>query len=261
MAIWTFNFEVLFTISFFWSPALLVLYGALLVFHRIKTIKPIAEILWAYPIACALVWFSMIVFVNLPTTPMVYRFGLDVNTPSGIISGHTMIEVVDKRTAVSRIVGGFLKIKGDAIVIDLGDGKILVALLAFTNDTSGTMTLSELPLRAARFTTGYHQPTPPTHKDKLYLSPEDIPIMVTFSDINNPRTMQRVYPNKLSEVFGPGYSFKNAWITMTNDPYQSSGIQRTIPWVQQSQNKHYLFSEIIINPDYSSGFTPFTRSE
>jgi hypothetical protein len=44
------------------------------------------------------------------------------------------------------------------------------------------------------------------------LPPDYIPTLVTFTDLNDPKTARVVQPEKFEQEFGPGVRFKRAWL-------------------------------------------------
>ena len=44
-------------------------------------------------------------------------------------------------------------------------------------------------------------------------------------------SMKRVYPGKLADVLGVGYSIKSVWVEKTKDEYKSAEIQQYLPWI------------------------------
>lgn len=69
---------------------------------------------------------------------------------------------------------------------------------------------------------------------------EDLPILVTFEDASNPRSVILVQPLKLEDTIGPGVSFRRATIEVTDDKL-TTGIDKKLPWlVQLEKAKTYL---------------------
>ena len=259
--VWGAATEVLSVVSFFWSPLFLGIGIVLFFLRRIPGMKPVIEIALAYPAAGVLVFLFMFGFVALPAPTTAYRLGLDVSTPAGIVSNSSLIEVVDNRTPFIQIVGGSLKIKGQAIYLDLGDGNVLVGLLTFQKDNSGTKTLSDLPRLAGIERNGPYREGGLPYDQKFSLPQKNIPILVTFSDSNDPRTMKRVTPDDFTTVFGEGYVFGRAWIQKIKSPHEKGSILQQLPWAESVQKDHGLFREIVGDTNFTSGFTPFVRHQ
>jgi hypothetical protein len=177
-----------------------------------------------------------------PTYTYRYRLSVEVGTPDGLRTGSSVIEVryetlpdVNGRNHVSRIFG-------EAIFVDLGQGKNLIALLAagpsgedvdypgrivfvaFNLDGNDPDTPKRLPqLRGKRNLDIDHS--------SLYeVTKRFLPTFVTLTDLTNPSTV-RVAPFGLfDETFGASFKLRTVAIEMTTDPI-TKGIENKIPWI------------------------------
>jgi hypothetical protein len=59
--------------------------------------------------------------------------------------------------------------------------------------------------------------------------------MVTFSDLQNPRSAKIVDPDDLAATFGPGYRLKRLSITLTKEPLEDT-IDVRIPALKKVKN-------------------------
>jgi hypothetical protein len=59
-------------------------------------------------------------------------------------------------------------------------------------------------------------------------------MLVTFVDINDPTTVQRVDPDNLAATFGPGVSLKRITLEITDEKVMAGGIRKIVPWVSGS---------------------------
>ena len=67
-------------------------------------------------------------------------------------------------------------------------------------------------------------------KGRVELAPGDLPLLVRFRDINDPKTVERVDPNDLAASFGPGVYLKRATVEITRDPV-TTGIVKRLSWL------------------------------
>ena len=74
-----------------------------------------------------------------------YRLTVEVETPEGVKAGSSVISVHPDRGYSRK---GHTGIKGDAVLVDLGGGKILVALLAHIDSALDLDGMNYLALRA-----------------------------------------------------------------------------------------------------------------
>jgi hypothetical protein len=80
--------------------------------------------------------------------------------------------------------------------------------------------------------------------DRLYrmretrtLQRELYPTLVTFRDINNPGSVEKVDPDDLEATFGEGYQLKAVYLTITDAQKTSGEIQKVIPWIREYYGK------------------------
>jgi hypothetical protein len=110
----------------------------------------------------------------------------------------------------SSVNGGY---RGEAVTVDLGERGVLFALLKDVERPQGSryhadpesFVQSAFPAGAgqadpfrsnmARFARG---------GESRALAPDELPLLVRFRDINDPKTVERVDPANLSAAFGPG---------------------------------------------------------
>jgi hypothetical protein len=57
----------------------------------------------------------------------------------------------------------------------------------------------------------------------------ELPMLVRFRDIADPKTVERVDPNDLAASFGPGVKFSRATIEIVDDPV-TTGIEKRLVW-------------------------------
>jgi hypothetical protein len=65
--------------------------------------------------------------------------------------------------------------------------------------------------------------------EKLDLPQWLYPLLVTFGDINDPKSVQRVDPANLAASFGPGIRLKRITVEVTDDDV-TSGIEKRLRW-------------------------------
>lgn len=167
-----------------------------------------------------------------------YRFLLTVelDTPAGVRRGSSVIEIMARNTAALAPDGKARtwRVTGEAVAIDVPDGRTLFALLktgAIHQDMAGlSMTALDPAFRndvvqsAARIVdrAGIVSPAP--------VRPRDYPILVTFRDPADRRTMDPVEPDQLEAAFGPGVRLLRVTAALTEDPV-TTGLDRRLPWL------------------------------
>jgi hypothetical protein len=62
----------------------------------------------------------------------------------------------------------------------------------------------------------------------------DLPDLVTFGDVNNPKSVMLVEPNNLSATLGQGVSWRSMTLQVTDEPL-TKGIGEHLPWIRGYQ--------------------------
>lgn len=175
--------------------------------------------------------------IAYPTYTHRYRLTIEIDTPDGLRSGSSVIEVstrpIPELLMPLFYASGSSKPKGEAIFIDLGQSRNVVALLAFGTDAQAQHSMAGLAFSAFR--------SPGVNPDNLKrmsrlkgradLPGGLIPTLVTFDDPADPKSVHVVPLEAFATVFGPGFRFRNAWIEMTHDEV-TTGIDRKLPWLK-----------------------------
>ncbi|EGB13645.1 hypothetical protein DND132_0428 [Pseudodesulfovibrio mercurii] len=254
--VWSLAFEVLFTYSFLLSPFLIVLYIALLIGHEKMRLKPVASFAWAYPAACLLVVGALYCATGLGARSSVYRLGMDIETPHGVVSCGSMVEVVDGRNPIRslrRVHSGKLEVRGEAVYCDLGNDNQVVAILAFDDDQNGTFKLAALPRTARQRGRAIEGADRVEIKDEL--------ILVRFADVDDLMSIKRIVPADFQTEFGPGYAFGRFWLEPVDGPYVGAGIETRLPWVVRARDGLYLYAYAYALRQIGvvCGYNPFKR--
>jgi hypothetical protein len=169
-----------------------------------------------------------------------YRLTVEVETPEGIRSASGVMSVQPDRS-YSR--GGHTRIKGDAVLADLGGGRNLVALLAHIDKTLDLDAMNYLALRAykaAGRNVSFNEMSRQT--GTVPVTGALIPVLVTFTDPRNPSTARAVLPDDIAAVLGNGFRLHGVAVEVVpngvwpldfggplGDPV-TRGIEAKLPW-------------------------------
>ena len=177
-----------------------------------------------------------------------YRLTVEIETPDGVKSGSSVIEVA---LWSERVVGhgltGQHKVTGDAVFVDLGHGRNVIATFGFGPDAKQDR-FHELAFKVLGLKgVPTDWPKPQQMRGKFDVPAVELPTLVTFSDINDPLSAKVVFASDfaarrdgprvvavdaLAATFGPGHRLHRAWIEPTRDPV-TRGIQTKLPWWDQ----------------------------
>src|SRR3954452_5788728 len=171
-----------------------------------------------------------------------YRLTVEVETPEGVKAGSSVISVHPDRGYSRK---GHTGIKGDAVLVDLGDGKNLVALLAHIDsalDLDGMNYLALRAYKAAGRNVSFNEMSRMT--GAVPVSGALIPVLVTFGDLSEPGTTRTASPDDLKAAFGSGFQLHRLsaevvpngfWPLDIGGPLGepvTRGIEAKLPWLK-----------------------------
>ena len=171
-----------------------------------------------------------------------YRLTLDVETPEGRKSASGVMAVHPDRSYTRR---GQTRTLGDAIFVDLGQGKNLVALLAHLDNRLVLDEMNYVALRAYLAATGKRVPFSEISRltGTVPVKGELIPVLVAFADPAAPGTARVVRPDNPEAVLGKGYRIEGISVEVVPNGYWpldfggplgepvTRGIQAKLPWL------------------------------
>ena len=166
-----------------------------------------------------------------PTYVHRFRLIIEVEADGAPRVGSSVIEVhtTDYKTGSAETVGLRSQVFGDAVFVDLGHGRNVVALLAF-NPHASREAIDLLDYKVFLAANRKLEISDlPTLTGRARLPDDLVPTLVTFSDLNDPKSAREVGSAEFENVFGPDVYFKGAWIEMTKDPV-TKGIEKKLLW-------------------------------
>jgi hypothetical protein len=132
-----------------------------------------------------------------------YRLTVEVDTPDGLKAASGVLSVHPDRGYSRR---GHTATKGDAVFVDLGGGKNLVALLAHIDKTVDLDDINYVALRAykaAGRNPSFNEMSRMT--GVVAVTGALIPVLVSFAEPSDPSTARNVAPDGLEAAFGKGF--------------------------------------------------------
>jgi hypothetical protein len=182
-----------------------------------------------------------------------FRMTVEVDTPQGVRTGSSVYKVRANRTK-ELITGGTGRnwtVKGEAFVVDLPSGKSLFVLLKTTSPMRTDLAQlsmaaldptfkNDIVESAQRIASGKNirsptvlQPTAVYDYYKsgklIYETVPNYPLLVTFRDNRDPRTIERVDPMDAAKL-GPGIKIKRITLAVTDDDV-TTGIEKRLDWL------------------------------
>lgn len=142
-----------------------------------------------------------------------YRLAIAVETPAGVKSAAGILSVRPNRSYGGTGSGSsFPQTTGDALALDLGHGRMLVALLAYGEDGSSFDDASFLPTRlygAKDPRIGFRDVKKLAGQPALPVPIGLRPLFVAFADAADPATARRANVDDLEPLFGKGYRLRD----------------------------------------------------
>lgn len=161
------------------------------------------------------------------------KLTVTVATPQGDVVGSsvTEVELTLREEALWMTTGYDYKInhRGEAVVVEVQPGKYLFAVLEQKQQL--------LALKVIAGDRAWGQPTKAdrekvkTHLGPVSLGSSDYPLLVMFTNINDPKSVQEVKPAKLADRFGAGYALKSVTLEITDEAVTSGVVEKVIPWI------------------------------
>ncbi len=185
---------------------------------------------------------------------VVYRFTLEVETPEGIRTGSTLLElgISENDGLLKGLSPAALSVwvGGEATVVDLGPRGLLFCLLSRDVDRKGSLDQDAMfgamfPQRAppgvyandlerdrALLRTPYwrHVDQVNAEKPTVVVPIGRLPRLVRFRDLADPFSVETVDPHDLAATFGPGVRLVGATMTITEGK-ATRGIEKILSWV------------------------------
>lgn len=129
-----------------------------------------------------------------------------------------------------------VSVKGEAVVVDLGEKGVLFALLKGNDDNDYGYRIVFNEFQRSGATTPEGIKFYSSLKAKKKLAFDKIPMLVRFKDINDPKTVELVDPYDLEKTFGKGVKLVSATLEMTDEGVTSGVIEKKLMWLTKWKN-------------------------
>jgi hypothetical protein len=189
-----------------------------------------------------------------PTPDYRYRLTVEIDTPEGLKTGSSVIEVdtnVGRSTMEPSGTAIRTRVRGQAAEVDLGQRGVLFALLRSKDDVDFAArimfllapkgTLDGDPY-LGRFANMLEMKEPielPSTQKKINPSLAEMkgrPMLVTFTDLSDPTSVAEDDPDDLAATFGKGVRLKRITVQITDDPV-TTGIEKRLAWLPNYYDK------------------------
>jgi hypothetical protein len=180
---------------------------------------------------------------------------VEIDTPQGLRTGSAVREIRYSKPSGPPSIGESRpqwRIKGQAVAVDLPGGRTLFALL--TNARNDPEYAARLPYDHMGWLSDEGMSRGPVelwpkipfkpHHNREILGPAYLPMLITFRDIDDPKSVEAVEPEALESAFGPGVRLRRITAQRTNEAV-TTGIEKRLPWLEQNGLQR---STLIPNP-------------
>ncbi len=171
-----------------------------------------------------------------------YRLTVEVDTPNGVKTGSSVLEEAFN-PGNSYEFSASRRTYGEAPTVDLGGGKYLFALLAdptykrsMQNMISRMFDYPEYlsPGKSIKLVDRFAEAN--ESKPLTVIKPEDYPMLVTFDDIKNPKSVKE---------FDPGRVRRITVQVVDDDEPLTEGIEARLTWLHAYENKSLNHPEFV----------------
>ncbi len=155
------------------------------------------------------------------------KITVEVETPEGPKAASSVIRKTfvheNSWFAPPEARGASQSVSGEAVVLEVAPGKYLFALLKGLPSPFEVFFPGEKPLEVAS--------RMELLRESRTLPGDLYPLLVTFTDIDDPTTVLRVDPSDLAAMFGPGYALKAITLEITDDPLTDGRMSSVLDWL------------------------------
>jgi hypothetical protein len=166
------------------------------------------------------------------------RLTVTVQTPAGEVSGSSVTAVTLRDYTTGALVLPDARklqgeVAGEAVVVEIVPGRYLFVLLdgvAHWVYPAFGMGQEKSHSAAMRRLKAQPEDTP------FALPPDAYPLMVTFDDITDPKTVRQV---DLKAAFGPGVSLKEVTLAVTDEPLTEGRVEPVLGWLPKYKENQW----------------------
>jgi len=174
----------------------------------------------------AVAWWK----INYPTYVYRYRMTVEVEVNGKVHSGSSVIEVsISNQPQFGSAPPYVPHVRGEAIFVDLGEGRNVIALLA-AGRVAANVNYPDQIVPALFDVPFENWATLGGMRGTKEMPISKLPTFVTFANLNDLKTVRFVNLGEFQQIFGSAAHVPRVWIEMTDEPV-TRGIQQKLPWL------------------------------
>lgn len=167
-----------------------------------------------------------------PTYTYRYRMQVSVQVGDQLKTGSSVIQVRLERQPPGFPNAVVQTISGEAVFVELGAGRNVLALLGSgPNSLTYDYPAYVVPRHFKLDYTDSDLPKFPSLQGSWALSAAEMPTLVSFADINDPKSARVLDPQNLAATLGADVSLKDIVVEMTDAPV-TRRIFSLVPWLR-----------------------------
>ena len=188
-------------------------------------------------IAAAYAWLNI-----YPKYELHYRLTVEAEVDGKPLSASGVIRILFAEPHCLLCNNNYVAIpKGEAIPLDLGDRGTAFVLLKRGKDLNSapdSIVLHTFPDYFKYLKPGGMIPAVQGLSGKVNLPITRLPMIVRFTDINDPKSVEQVDPEHMDKTFGAGVKITHASLEITKDPITTGIVKRFPPWFEELRLKN-----------------------
>jgi hypothetical protein len=157
------------------------------------------------------------------------KLTVEVNTPAGMKTGASVvgIKVASGQVGLSQTAAAY-QVTGEATVVEVAPGKYLFALLGerSTKELATHTWADQLPRNADEAWAKIE-----ALREKRDVPRAEYPLLVTFTDLNDPKSVKEVKSDRLADVFGAGFALRTITLEITDEAVTGGAVEKLIKWL------------------------------
>ncbi len=155
------------------------------------------------------------------------KMTVEVDVDGQVYAGSSVVEMHvsgNPETGWTRAVRSY-GLRGEAVVVELPNDRYLFALLTYNVFLTGKVFHDLVGGVWSEPEKGWASRIGDVEELRA-MDPQDYPLLVTFTDVTDPKTVQKVDPENLAAKFGPGVSLKRITLEITHEPVTEGKIEK-----------------------------------
>lgn len=161
------------------------------------------------------------------------RTTVTVETPQGPVSGSSVVKIGWRKNDSLGAANGPAWIygpRGESVVVSLDAGRYLFALV-MKDEYAGNIAGQVLFDKDGRVWGTDKFTAVRAHQGAIDVPLSRAPLLVTFDDINDPKSVKLVDPANLAATFGPGFALMSITIEVTDEKVTEDKVEKVLAWL------------------------------